>query len=79
MANSSIFAAFERMWQYTIAALDNKFNYAMPKFNEGIPTYQNDPEFEGKNYCVDIPDLTELKVGTEITIIPHVTSTITGI
>ena len=52
--------------------------YAMPKYNEGILTYQDDPEFEGKTYCVDIPDLTELKVGMELTIIPHVTSVITG-
>lgn len=30
MANSSIFAAFERMWQHIVTALDNKINKANP-------------------------------------------------
>lgn len=52
--------------------------YAMPKYNEGILTYQDDPSLEGKIYCVDIPGMPELKPGMEITIIPHVTSKIGG-
>ena len=56
------------------AAVTNAMDYAMPKYNEGIPTYQNNTELAGRIYCVDIPDIPTLKHGMELTIIPHATS-----
>lgn len=66
MANTSIFAAFERMWQHTIAKIDNKLDLDMTKTEE-IPNL-----YVWKKYTANPVEYTESEVTN--TVISHVVS-----
>ena len=88
MANTSILAAFERMWLHVLAALGGKadtshtHNYAASESEGGAANsaYAKQPIVTagtGAAYTATVPGITALTKGVSFVMVPHVVSTTT--
>lgn len=88
MANTSILAAFERMWLHVLAALGGKadtnhtHNYAASESEGGAANsaYVKEPVVTagtGAAYTATVPGITALTKGVSFVMVPHAVSTTT--